>query len=81
MTLPTDGFNVSSVTYSVGTSNGLLVSITIGTNTSGKQIAADELIPYLETALDDLRTAYDGWTSNTVSYIERQHFGNLQGSV
>lgn len=81
MALPTDGFTVRSVTYTLGTDNGLSISLDLSMETFGARTAADELLPYLEAALTGFRTAYEGGTANTVNFIERRFSGDLQGAL
>ncbi|MER7487922.1 hypothetical protein ABTY20_18845 [Streptomyces sp. NPDC126497] len=81
MALPTDGYAPTSVTYMIGTGNNLTVTVTVGANTATQREAAEEFLPYLETALAALRDDYQNGTQQTVLYIERTYSGDMRGSI
>jgi len=83
MSLPTDGFTVKEIVYSTAVNNGHMVSITVtvGAETGDQRTVADEMLPYLESALESFRTDYETGTTGTVPYIERDYNGTLQGSL
>jgi hypothetical protein len=65
MALPTSGYTATTVKYSLHTGAGLKVEITI--NATELPSDVDELIPYLETALNDLEDAYQSGTGKAMS--------------
>lgn len=73
MPLPTDGFETTKVTYTLATSNNLPVQIAVTVNNGDRRAAFEEFVPYLETALNTLRTEYANGTENEVLYIERTY--------
>jgi hypothetical protein len=64
MTLPTSGFTTTTIKYSLHTSEGLEVSISIPAEEVASEV--DEFLPYLETALNALEDAYETGTSKSM---------------
>lgn len=79
--LPADGYAPMSVIYTLGTSNGLTVKINLGVPSGDRRTAAEEFLPYLEEALNTLRTNYQNDVLQTVSYIARSYEGSFQDSI
>jgi hypothetical protein len=79
--LPTDGFDTSRITYSLETSDNLPVQIVLTTNNGDRRVAAEQFLPYLDAALNSLRTEYENGTSESVLYIERSYDGNARDTV
>lgn len=81
MALPTDGYSAESVTYNLSTSNGLSVTVVVATDSPSRRDAAEELLPYLDAALETMRTDYQGGTSETVLFIDRAYSGSVHDSL
>lgn len=83
MALPTDGYAPTSVSYTLGTSRGLTVRMDIDVATEERRTAFEELQPFLETALNNLRTDYSNNTDpvQSVLYIDRTCGGGVRDSV
>jgi hypothetical protein len=83
MALPTDGYAASSVTYSLGTSSGLTMKVTVGTDTQARREAFEQFQPFLETALNDLRASFQANTdpAQTVLYLDRSYDGSVRDSL
>lgn len=83
MALPTDGYAPTSVTYTLGTSRGLTVRIEAGVDTEERRTAFEEIQPFLETALNNLRAEYQANTDpvQSVLYIDRTCGGGVRDSV
>lgn len=79
--LPADGYAPMSVTYTLGTSNGLTLKLSLGVPSTGHRTAAEEFLPYLEEALNNLRTNYQNDVPQTVTYIGRSYEGSVQDSI
>ena len=78
MAFPTSGYQPLGVTYTLFCGNGLQVQVIVNAET---QLAhAEEMQPYLETALDDLRSAYTTGTSETTE-LYRQFDGALNAQI
>ena len=73
MPLPTDGFETTEVTYTLATSNNLPVSITVTTDNGNRRAAFEEFEPYLDAALNSLRSEYANGTDQDVLYIARAY--------
>lgn len=81
MPLPTDGYSAEGITYTLSTSNGLAVTVSAVTDSPSRRDAADELLPYLDAALETLRTDYQNGTSETVLFIDRAYTGSVHNSL
>jgi hypothetical protein len=81
MALPTDGYAPTSIGYMIGTDNNLTVTVSVSANTASQREAAEQFLPYLETALTELRDNYQSGTQQTVLYIERTHSGSLVDGI
>ncbi len=81
MPLPADGFTTTSVTYSMATSDNLPVSIAVRTDNASRREAFELFQPYLEAALNQLRTEYANGTEQEVLYIERAYGAAMQDQL
>lgn len=81
MALPTDGYSAEGITYTFSTSNGLAVTISAVTDSPSRRNAAVEFLPYLDAALEGLRTDYQNGTSQTVLFIDRAYSGSVHDSL
>ena len=79
--LPTDGYAPASVSYTLATSNGLTVQISLGVPSPDRRTAAEEFLPYLEEALNTLRTNYENDVPQTISYIARSYEASVQDTI
>lgn len=81
MALPTDGYSAEGITYSFSTSNGLAVTVSAVTDSPSRRDAADELLPYLDAALEQMRTDYQAGTSETILFIDKAYSGSAHDTL